>query len=297
MPPDARVSAAPVGTGRWSGPALVVLAACGFAVQTTLARLSYELGANVITLLAVRGLIAVVALFVIFRLMGSTLRLPWRLRLTATAVGLLTSVQAFGVLGAVDFIPVSLTVLIFYTYPVVVTLVARFTENSPLTPLKIGAAIAAFAGVAIALNVSFATLDPRGVALAALGAAALASTALISARVLRGGDPLAMIWQMLLTSTVIFCLLVPVLGGLAFPHGSQGWTAFIASSFGFVFGAMLFYSMLARIGAQRVAMVMNAEPILTIGLAVLVLGETLTPVQLLGGALVIAAIVVVRLRG
>jgi drug/metabolite transporter (DMT)-like permease len=294
MPPDARDSAAPVETGRWTGPALVVLAAAGFAVQTTLARLSYELGANVITLLAVRGLIAVVALFVIFRLMGSTLRLPWRLRLTATAVGVLTSVQAFGVLGAVEFIPVSLTVMIFYTYPIVVTLAARFTENSPLTPLKIGAAIAAFAGVAIAVNVSFATLDPRGMALAVLGAAALASTALISARVLRGADPLAMIWQMLVTSTVVFCLLVPVLGGLAFPHGAEGWTAFIASSFGFVFGATIFYNMLARIGAQRVAMFMNSEPVLTIALAVVVLGESLTPVQMLGGALVVAAIVVVR---
>jgi drug/metabolite transporter (DMT)-like permease len=297
MPPDARVSAAPVGTGRWSGPALVVLAACGFAVQTTLARLSYELGANVITLLAVRGLVAVAALYVFFRLMGRSLKLPRRLRLIATGVGLITCVQAIGVLGAVDFIPVSLTVLIFYTYPIVVTLAARFTEHSPLTPLKIGAAIAAFGGVALAVNVSFATLDPRGVALAASAAVALASTSVIGARVLRGGDPLAMVWQMIATSTTVFCLLVPFLGGLVFPHGLEGWLAFAGSSFGFVFGAMLFYSMLARIGAQRVAMVMNSEPIITIGLAVLILGETLTPVQMLGGALVIAAIVVVRLRG
>jgi len=297
MPPDARVSAAPVGTGRWTGPALVVLAACGFAVQTTLARLSYELGANVITLLAVRGIVAVLALYVFFRLMGRSLRLPPRLRLVATGVGLITCIQAMGVLGAVDYIPVSLTVLIFYTYPIVVTLVTRFTEKAPLTPLKIGAAVAAFGGVALAVNVSLGTLDPRGVALAASAAAALAATSVIGARVLRGGDPLAIVWQMVLTSTTVFCLLVPFLGGLAFPSGTLGWTAFIGSSFGFVFGAMLFYSMLARIGAQRVAMVMNSEPILTIGLAVLILGETLTPVQILGGALVIAAIVVVRLRG
>jgi drug/metabolite transporter (DMT)-like permease len=296
MPPDARDSATPVGTGRWTGPALVVLAAAGFAVQTVLARLSYEMGANVITLLAVRGLVAVAALYLFFRLLGRSLALPPRLRLVATGVGLITSVQAMGVLGAVHYIPVSLTVLIFYTYPVVVTLVTRFTEKAPLTPLKIGAAVAAFGGVALAVNVSLGTLDPRGVALAAAAAAALASTTVIGARVLRGGDPLAIVWQMIVTSTTIFCLLVPVLGGIALPTGTVGWAAFIGSAFGFVFGAMLFYSMLARIGAQRVAMIMNSEPVLTIGLAVLVLGETLTPVQLLGGALVVAAIMLVRRR-
>jgi drug/metabolite transporter (DMT)-like permease len=296
MPPDARDSAAPVGTGRWTGPALVVLAAAGFAVQTVLARLSYELGANVITLLAVRGLVAVAALYLFFRLLGRSLALPPRLRLVATGVGLITCVQAMGVLGAVHYIPVSLTVLIFYTYPVVVTLVTRFTEKTPLTPLKIGAAVAAFSGVALAVNVSLGSLDPRGVVLAASAAAALASTTVIGARVLRGGDPLAIVWQMILTSTVVFCLLVPVLGGIALPKGTVGWVAFIGSAFGFVFGAMLFYSMLARIGAQRVAMVMNSEPVLTIGLAVIVLGETLTPVQLLGGALVVAAIMLVRRR-
>jgi drug/metabolite transporter (DMT)-like permease len=295
--PDARDSATPVGSARWSGPALVVLAACGFAVQTTLARLSYEHGANVITLLAVRGLVAVAALYFFFKLMGRSLALPPRLRLVATGVGLITCVQAIGVLGAVHFIPVSLTVLIFYTYPVVVTLVSRFTEHTPLTPLKIGAAIAAFGGVALAVNVSLGTLDPIGVALAASAAVALASTTIIGARVLRGGEPLAIVWQFIVTSTAVFCLLVPVLGGIELPTDGIGWVAFIGSSLGFVFGAMLFYSMLARIGAQRVAMVMNSEPILTIALAVIILGETLTPVQILGGVLVVAAIMVVRLRG
>jgi drug/metabolite transporter (DMT)-like permease len=297
MPPDARDSAAPVGTGRWTGPALVLLAACGFAVQTTLARLSYEHGANVITLLAVRGIVAVVVLYVVFRLMGRSLALPGRLRLVATGVGLITCVQAIGVLGAVDFIPVSLTVLIFYTYPVLVTLATRFTDKARLTPRKIGAAVAAFAGIALAVNVSFMTLDPRGIALAAAAALALGATTIIGARVLRGGDPLAIVWQMIATSTTVFCLLVPVLGGIVLPVDAIGWIAFIGSAFGFVFGAVLFYSMLARIGAQRVAMFMNSEPVLTVGLAVILLGEALTPLQLLGGALVVAAIVVVRGRG
>jgi drug/metabolite transporter (DMT)-like permease len=55
--------------------------------------------------------------------------------------------------------------------------------------------------------------------------------------------------------------------------------------------------MLARIGAQRVAMFMNSEPVLTVVLAVIILGETLTPVQFLGGLLVVGAIVLVRRPG
>jgi drug/metabolite transporter (DMT)-like permease len=56
-----------------------------------------------------------------------------------------------------------------------------------------------------------------------------------------------------------------------------------------------FYAGVRRVGAARAALLSTVEPIYTITLATLLLGERLTAIQLLGGLLVIAAVVLVQL--
>ena len=53
-----------------------------------------------------------------------------------------------------------------------------------------------------------------------------------------------------------------------------------------------FYAGAQRLGAARAALVSTVEPIFTIVAAGLVFGERLTPVQLLGGAAILGAVVV-----
>ena len=55
-----------------------------------------------------------------------------------------------------------------------------------------------------------------------------------------------------------------------------------------------FYAGARRIGAAQASLVSTVEPIYTITLAALLLGETLTPVQLLGGVLVIMGVVIAQ---
>ena len=55
-----------------------------------------------------------------------------------------------------------------------------------------------------------------------------------------------------------------------------------------------FYAGTRRVGAAQAALISTVEPIYTITLAVLLFGETLTTVQLLGGALVIIGVIVAQ---
>jgi drug/metabolite transporter (DMT)-like permease len=55
-----------------------------------------------------------------------------------------------------------------------------------------------------------------------------------------------------------------------------------------------FYAATARIGAAQTALVSTVEPIWTIVMASLLFGESLTPVQLLGGALVIGGVILAQ---
>jgi drug/metabolite transporter (DMT)-like permease len=55
-----------------------------------------------------------------------------------------------------------------------------------------------------------------------------------------------------------------------------------------------FYAGTARIGAAQAALVSTVEPVWTISLAALLFGERLSTVQLIGGVLVIAGVIVAQ---
>ena len=57
-----------------------------------------------------------------------------------------------------------------------------------------------------------------------------------------------------------------------------------------------FFAGLKRVGPSEAAILSTAEPVVTVALAFVVLGERLTPAQLLGGALVLGAVVLLQLR-
>ena len=73
------------------------------------------------------------------------------------------------------------------------------------------------------------------------------------------------------------------------------WAAVIAL-FSTVIPIVLFVAGLARVGASTAAIASTVEPAMTVALAWIVLGETLGPLQLAGGALVLSAVVLLQLR-
>ncbi len=52
-----------------------------------------------------------------------------------------------------------------------------------------------------------------------------------------------------------------------------------------------FYAGVRRVGGARAALISTVEPVYTVVLAMILFGERLTPMQLLGGALVIGAVI------
>jgi len=112
---------------RGLGLSVVLLSAASFGAVTPFARLAYNGGVNVVTVMAVRYALAGLAVmgYLAWR------RQPWRLagrRLWQTlGLALLLGVLSFTYLGSIRYIPVSLAALIYYTYPLMVTLLAHVT--------------------------------------------------------------------------------------------------------------------------------------------------------------------------
>jgi drug/metabolite transporter (DMT)-like permease len=62
------------------------------------------------------------------------------------------------------------------------------------------------------------------------------------------------------------------------------------------FAVSTFLAGLGRIGPSRASIASSVEPVVAVACGVLVLGERLLPVQFLGAALVIAAVLAIELR-
>ncbi len=293
MPPPAAGGGDAAGrpaSRRALGVALVVCAAICFGVAPSFARLAYQGGVDVLTLVTLRCAVSALVIFAGLRLMRRPTRPASGTRRRHLALGITMVASSYGYLGAISTIPVGLAVLILYTFPLLVGLISRFTGGRPLTPLRLGAVIVAFLGLALAVGVSFETLDPRGIALALLAAVAISIQITWGAGLIRRSSPVMVTFHMMISASVMLGVALALAGGPVFPDGADGWLATIGVVTAFLVAMLCLFAGLGQIGPVPAALVANLEPLVALGTAFVILGETLGPLQLVGAAMVLSAV-------
>jgi drug/metabolite transporter (DMT)-like permease len=94
-------------------------------------------------------------------------------------------------------------------------------------------------------------------------------------------------------STLVGALL---LGRLAVPAGADQWGIVLGiAAIGTALPIFLYVSGLDRIPASHASVLSTAEPVVTVSLGVVTLGESITPVLVMGGLLVLVGVVLVQL--
>ncbi len=281
-------------TAKWIGVGLILLSATGFTINIVISNMAYRDGIDIPTINAVRHSVTITLLILFLKIRGKKLVLPPRERYAGLALGFSVFMMGFGYLSATQYIPVSLAVLIFYTSPFLVALIARFTENEPLTALRLIAIAIAFIGLAFALEIqSFAGLNWRGIAFAFLAALGAASFVAVSSLTIRHVDPQAVNVHCLTTGTILFVAFMFISGGPAASIAAAGWFKLGVASLALTVGYVTLLIGLEIIGPVKTSMLLNTEPILTIFLAAILLGERLSFTQLSGAALVITGIILI----
>jgi drug/metabolite transporter (DMT)-like permease len=80
--------------------------------------------------------------------------------------------------------------------------------------------------------------------------------------------------------------------GPTWPRTPAGWLAVLGIAIiSTVAAIVLFFAGLERVGPTRAAVLSTVEPVCTVLLAAALLGETVAPSQLVGGALILTAVV------
>jgi drug/metabolite transporter (DMT)-like permease len=281
----------------WAGAALVLLAAVAFSGTSITAVVAYGGGATPLAAITVRFFVAVAVLAAILGLAGVSLRLPRRERRLACALGVLLGAQSYCFYTALDLLPVALTMVIIYTYPLLLGLAAAALGEERMTPaLAIGLA-AAFAGLVLVFNVSGEGFNWAGAGYALGSCLGWGTLTFLNARLIKGRDARPVTLHMQAVAAAMYGVVCLVAGGATLPATAEGWTGFVALPVFYSIAVVAFFAGLARIGAVRAGFFMNFEPVSSITLAVVVLGQALTWLQAVGAALVIAALFGVRRGG
>jgi drug/metabolite transporter (DMT)-like permease len=284
-----------------AGVFLCLGSAVAFGAMGIFGKLAYGEGATVGTLLACRFVLAAMLFWLVLLATGAARGLrtvPRRdvgIALALGAVGY--GAQAGAYFAALERIDASLLGLLVYTFPVIVTVAAIALGRERGTPRTAVSLILASGGLVLVLaGAATGGVDAVG-ALLGLGAAVVYSTYILSSEgVASRLGPLAL-GALVCTGAATTLTIASLAAGNLHPGGVRlagvGWLACLAAV-STVGAITLFFAGLRRVGPSAASILSTLEPVVTVALAFVVFGESLGPAQLLGGALVLAAVVAVR---
>lgn len=282
------------------GTLLVTLSAAAFGLMSVLAKDEATAAAGVTTVLLGRFLLAALLFAAVAALRGTRPRnLPRQAALGAFALGGFYAAESTVLFSALAHLDATITSLVLCTYPVVVLLLAVALGRERASGRKavaLGLAVAG-AGLVLATGVR-GHLDGVGLALAVTSTVLYAIYVTMADGVARRlDDPLA--FGGLLSAGAFATLLMGgTLAGrihpAAYADGAVAGHIALMATVSTVLAVAAFVAGMRRIGATGASVVASVEPLFTVALAAVLLGETLGPVQLLGGVVLLTGILLVQ---
>lgn len=272
----------------------VLVTAVMFSVADICGKVALSSGTDVTSMMTFRGVVGLAVVFAGLRLNPPAAMTP-AARRVALGLGVLLTANLYLLFKAIELVPVSVAILVYFVYPLLTGIVGAATGIDRLSAAGAGAAAAAFGGLVLIVGAA-PGLAGIGVAAAVGAALCRAAMLLITRATLAGADARVVTWYTLVSSTVGFAALSLAAGDWHWPAGAAGWTAFVAIGFATTIAIFTLYVSTQRIGPFGTALFMNLEPLMTSVLGVAVLGERLSGVQMLGGATMIAALSLFQMR-
>jgi drug/metabolite transporter (DMT)-like permease len=301
---------------RLIGVGLVLVSACAFGSGALFGKPAYATGIDWLVLSSWRFLFGAAASWAF--VLGSAARrgalraLDRRAVAASLALGLLYLGNSGTYYAGLETVDASLAALIVYIYPALVAVLA-LRVGQPLAGRRAWGALAlALVGVALAVGGIDPDVAPPISGLALMVASPIIySVWIVLAARLSGerrvaeagappdgsvGDATAAASALMMTATATgYWTVALTLGRPVLPAQIPvaAWPNLVGIGIVATFIAIqTFYAGTRRIGAAQASLLSTVEPIWTISMAALLLGESLGPVQLAGGALILIGVVV-----
>ncbi len=271
----------------------IVVSGAMFAFIGLVGKLALQRGIGPMEMLGFRFLVSAgLLLLFLATFRRQFLRLTWREALLFAGLGIGGySVLAWSFFKALETISASLTVLLLYTYPVIVAVIAHFWLGEKISARKLPWFLLALVGLVTLVWGDIEVKGLIGIGFGLLAALAYALYILASKVLLRDTSALKAVTFIQAASAVLFL-------ALSF-QSIERWSEVIVGSWGLILffalvptlGAMLlFLEGLGRVKSWEASILSLTEPVGGVLVSVLLLGEAMGVRQAIGGLVVVCAL-------
>jgi len=278
---------------RGRGILLALVSSAGFSTLGLFAKFVYGQGFSVAGTLAWRFTLAAVFLWVV--VLAARRPLPkkvWPVLLLGLAG---FSPQAGLYFLTLSFLDPGITSVLLYTYPSFVVLFGFVLWKKKPTRIQLAALALSLAGCVVAFWKS-GSYPAAGVALGIAVGVSYAAYLVAGEKVLAGVDSISGTALVMTVAACVYWVAAIASGGVKLPDtgaaiGGLACIALLAT----VIPIVTLFASMGLIGAADTSLVSTLEPVLTITLSAIFLGERLGTAQLAGAVLVLSAVLILAL--
>jgi drug/metabolite transporter (DMT)-like permease len=287
--------------------ATLLLVALMMGANHVAARLAFNHGVDVATAVSFRSSVTALVVGLLLLLQPPTpLKLTLRHRRGLLAIAALLSVQSLCLYSAVARLPVALALLAFNTYPLWTALWARFFYGHRPAPHLLRAMPVMLLGLALALDVLGASSGlgaaghwaqiGTGVGFALTAAATFGMVLVLTQHEAGDLDGRLRTFTTMVGVSTIALISMAWQGGPQLPDAAAGWWGLGALTLLYGTAFTVMFTVLPRLGVVANSAIMNIEPIFALLLAWAILGQTIAPLQVVGGLMVVSMVMWLGLR-
>jgi drug/metabolite transporter (DMT)-like permease len=271
-----------------------------FASNHISARIAFDNGTGLLLAIISRGIVALILISIIIIVKKASMRIPRRLIKWQVLLGILIAIQSLCLYTAIKLIPVAMALLLVNTWPMMFIIACWLTGKRSANLATFLVLLSIIIGLFFVLNIG-SSVDVAddwllGISLG-LFSAVLLTLAMWVTEFNVPSIPGAVRSSYTMIGMLISMCLVGAFGffpdGLSLPDNSTGWLGLLGLSIFYGIAFTLLFVLAAKLDMGRNSPILNFEPVASLFLGYVFLGQFLNGDQLIGGAIVVSGIVAI----
>jgi len=263
---------------------------------TTFARISYEHGSNPLTVGTIRAFFGVALCLTLILIQSNRFSIQKREVIGASVIGLLAAGNTLGYLGAINYIPVSLSAILFFTWPLILLIYYSIRNPKLASITTIISFVFAFIGLFLIIGPVFQNLQTIGVLLALMAACCAAGVFVASQHYFTAVNLVVAAFWVNVITFIVLCLITISKDEFQLPTTTLGMSRLILASSSYAAGLVVMFLAIKSIGATSSALYFNLEPVVATLAATILLGESFKPIQIFGFTIVMVILLHTSMR-
>ncbi len=270
----------------------VILSSICFAFVPNTAKMALDEGASLFFLLAARYAIGAMILLPVLIITGQRIAVHRRQIRPLVVTSLFALFLLLATYHAVDFLDVGLVLLILYSFPIGVALISQISGRERISRARWLCMMAVLGGLGLMILDGIGDISIYGILVTILGLICFVFFIETSSQLAEslGSPTLNLHISLIGLVSLLAVLLLPVDVSFSYPDTPTGFAAILGNGTSYILSWVLFFEGARMIGATRASLLACVEPLFAALLAMILLGQFLSPTEWIGFVIVLLSI-------